>query len=118
MSPLEFAFQPCVEEATVGCLGNLCIFLTRSKITYHPCTLAAAHSMFSPSFDLEIPTSVGIVGVEDRDASTTCRVYQISSARNHRHGPVALDLTIYEVVQHVDNEHCVSSILVIDMWSY
>jgi len=113
VSSLEFAFQSGVEETAVGCLGNLNIFLPRSQLADDPGTLGATHSVLSPPFNLEILPRMGVVRIEHRDACTTSRVYQFAATRNHRDRPVALDLTVYKVVQHVNDKDGVPSVIVI-----
>src|SRR5881392_1150876 len=56
---------------------------------------------------------MGVVRIEHRDACATSRVYEFDATRNHRDRPVALDLTIYKVVQHVNDKDSVPSVIVI-----
>jgi hypothetical protein len=56
-----------------------------------------------------------VVGIEHRDTGTTSRVYEFAATRNHRDGPIALDLTIHEVVQHVHDKDGVPSVIVVHM---
>src|SRR5439155_12693819 len=113
MRSLEFASQSSVEETAVGCLGNLNIFLPWSQFAYDPGTLGAAHGVFSPPFNLEILLCMGVVRIEHRDACATSRVYEFDATRNHRDRPVALDLTIYKVVQHGNDKDGVPAVIVI-----
>src|SRR5437016_5537489 len=113
MSSLEFAFQSSVEETAVGCLGNLNILLSRSQFAYDPGTLGATHSVLSPPLNLEILLRMGVVRVEHWHTSSMGRVYEFDATRNHRDRPVALDLTIYKVVQHVHDKDGVPSVIVI-----
>jgi len=43
------------------------------------------------------------------------RFYELSASRNHGNGPVALDLAIHEVVQHVYDKNGVPSVIVVHM---
>src|SRR5438552_16370524 len=56
---------------------------------------------------------MGVVRIEHRDACATSRVYEFTATRNHRNRPVALDLTIYKVVEHVNDKDGVPSVIVI-----
>src|SRR5438034_11039320 len=113
MSSLEFAFQSSVEETAIGCLGNLNILLSRSQFAYDPGALGATHGVFSPPLNLEILPRMGVVRIEHGDTSTTGRVYEFTAARTHRYRPIALDLTIDKVVQHVPYKDGVPSVLVV-----
>jgi len=115
VSSLEFAFQSGVEETAVGCLGNLNIFLSWFQFAYDPATLGATHGVFSPPLNLEILPRMGVVRIDHRDTCTTGRVYEFAATRNHRDGPIALDLTIHEVVQHVHDKDGVPSVVVVHM---
>src|SRR5467141_680049 len=115
VSSLEFSLQSGIEEAAVGRFRNLNILLPRSQFTYDLGTLGSTHSVFPPPLNLEVLSRVGVVGIEHRDTGTPSRFYELSATRNHRNCPVALDLAIHEVVQHVYDEDGVSSIIVVDV---
>src|SRR5213593_4736724 len=115
MASLEFTFEPGVEEAAVGCLGNLHVSLAWSEFAYHSRASTTAHGMLAPAFDLEILPGVRVVSVEHRNTAAPGRVDQVAGARDHRDSPVAFDLAIHEVVQHIDDEDSVPAILVVDM---
>src|SRR6266702_5222264 len=113
MSSLEFAFQSSVEETAIGCLRDLNILLSRSQFAYDPGALGATHGVFSPPLNLEILPRMGVVRIEHGDTSTMGRVYEFTAARNHRDSPIALDLTIDKVVQHVHDKDGVPSVVVV-----
>jgi len=113
MSSFEFAFQSSVEETAIGRLGNLNILLSRSQFAYDLGTFGATHGVFSPPLNLEILPRMGVVRVEHGDSGTTGRVYEFAATRNHRDGPIALDLTIDKVVQHVHDKDGVPSVIVV-----
>ena len=115
MSSLEFAFQSRIEEAAVGCFGNLNIFLSRPQLAYDSGTSGAPHSVCTPPFNLEILLRMGIVGIEHGDGSTTSRVYEFAAAWNHRDSHIAFDLAINEVAQHVHDKYSVPSVIVVNM---
>src|SRR5438876_12202653 len=73
--------------------------------------------MLAPAFDLEILPRVRIVSVEHWNTAAPGRVDHVEAARNDRDSPVAFDLAIHVVVQHIDDEDGVSPILVVDMRS-
>jgi hypothetical protein len=56
---------------------------------------------------------MGVVGIEHRDSRVASRIYELSAARNHGNGPIALDLAIHEVVQHVHDKDGVPSVIVV-----
>jgi len=56
---------------------------------------------------------MGVVRIEHGDTSTTGRVYEFTAARNHWDSPIALDLTIDKVVQHVHDKDGVPSVVVV-----
>ena len=113
VSSLELSLQSRIEEAAVGCLRNLNILLTRSQFAYDLGALGSAHGVFPPSLNLEILPRMGVVGIEHRYTCTMSRIDELCATRNHGNGPIALDLAIHEVVQHVDNKDDVPSVIVI-----
>jgi hypothetical protein len=58
---------------------------------------------------------MGVVGIEHRESRATSGIYELSATRNHGNRPIALDLAIHEVVQHVHDEDRVPSVIVIDV---
>src|SRR6267143_967524 len=115
VSSLELSLKSRVEEATVGCLRNLNILLSRSQFAYDLGTLGSTHGVFPPPLYLEILSCMGVVGIEHGDTGTPSRICEFSATRNHGNGPIALDLAIHEVVQHVDNKDGVPSVIIVHM---
>ena len=118
VSSLEFSFQSGIEEAAVGCLGNLNILLPRPQLANDLCTLAATHRVFSPSLNLEILLCMGVVRVDHRDRGAPGRIDELAATRNHRNGPIAFDLAIHKVVQHVYDKDSVPTVIIVNVGSY
>src|SRR5712692_5984308 len=115
MGLLQFLFQSCVVEAAVRPFWYLEFFFAGPQLPNYLGAAGPPHCMFSPPVHLKILPNMRIVDVENGYAGASGRVDKLPCPGNHGNSPVALDLPVDKIVEHVNNQYRVATVFVVDV---